>query len=301
MYFGIINMNSERMANVSYLVDAMQKAGFTNPYLQAAILGVVGKESKFLPKDERCYNNTSNERIRHIFGAKVDGYSESGLSSLKSDCEAFFNVVYGGRYGNSDNDGYAYRGRGFNQLTFKGSYKSIGEKIGQNLVANPDLVNRPDIASQVVIQFLKGRFAQTQYVRQYIDSGVANDAPDLESAVRVATHANSGWGKSNTGSAVTRAYENAYPIAEAALKKYIGVPNVEPDTDYEPEPEPYYEPEPDYSANRPPLDIKIPPVVVAGYKIDGKSQIYLLGAALMVIGLGVILVRRNKEYVPYYS
>ena len=100
MRWGGIYMNSERMANVSLLMDTMENAGITNPYLQAAILGVIGKESKFLPKDERCYNNTSNERIRGVFGAKVGGYTESELTTLKKDCEAFFNVVYGGRYGN---------------------------------------------------------------------------------------------------------------------------------------------------------------------------------------------------------
>ncbi len=71
MRWGGIYMNSERMANVSLLMDTMENAGITNPYLQAAILGVIGKESKFLPKDERCYNNTSNERTRGDFGAKV--------------------------------------------------------------------------------------------------------------------------------------------------------------------------------------------------------------------------------------
>ena len=294
MFFGSIYMNGERMANVSYLLDAMQNAGITNPYLQAAILGVVGKESKFIPKDERCYNNTSNERIREVFGAKVGGYTESELSSLKNDCEAFFNVVYGGRYGNMGNDGYKYRGRGFNQLTFRGSYKSIGNKIGQNLVANPDLVNTPYIASQVVIAFLKGRFAQTQYVKQYINNGVANDALDLDSAVKVAAHANAGWGKSSSGSAVTRAINHAYPIAEDALTKYIGLPPAIADPELAPDFTP------DFVATPNPIKVNLPPIQVAGYNIKGKSQIYILGAALVVIGLGVILVRKQQQPTPYY-
>tara|TARA_R110002050_G_scaffold57522_2_gene129669 strand:+ start:1498 stop:2391 length:894 start_codon:yes stop_codon:yes gene_type:complete len=297
MFFGIINMNSERMANVSLLIDAMKNSGITNPYLQAAILGVVGKESKFIPKDERCYNGTSNERIREIFGGKVSGYSPSGLTALKNDCEAFFNVVYGGRYGNMGNDGYKYRGRGFNQLTFRGSYKSIGDKIGQNLVSNPDSVNDPYVASKVMIAFLKGRFAQTQYVKQYIDNGIANDAPDLDSAIRVVAHANAGWGKSSSGSAVTRAIENAYPIAEDALKKKIGVPPAIADPDFTPNFTPNFKP--DFVFN--PVKVKLPPVKVAGYTIDSKSQIYLLGAALVVIGLGIVLVRRKSEYIPDYS
>lgn len=294
MRWGGIYMNSERMANVSLLMDTMENAGITNPYLQAAILGVIGKESKFLPKDERCYNNTSNERIRGVFGAKVGGYTESELTTLKKDCEAFFNVVYGGRYGNMADDGYKYRGRGFNQLTFRGSYKSIGDKIGQNLVGNPDSVNDPYIASQVMIAFLKGRFAQTQYVKNYIENGIANDAPNLESAVEVAAHANAGWGKSRSGSAVTNAVNNAYPIAEDALTKYIGTPpaiadpNVEYDFVFNPIP-----------VNTPTFD-NIPPVQVAGYTLDGKSQLYLLGTALVVIGLGIVLIRKKQQPSIYY-
>ena len=44
MRWGGIYMNSEKMANVSLLMGTMENAGITNPYLQAAILGVIGKE-----------------------------------------------------------------------------------------------------------------------------------------------------------------------------------------------------------------------------------------------------------------
>ena len=50
MRWGGIYMNSERMANVSLLMGTMENAGITNPYLQAAILGVIGKESKLFLK-----------------------------------------------------------------------------------------------------------------------------------------------------------------------------------------------------------------------------------------------------------
>ena len=282
------------MANVSLLMGTMENAGITNPYLQAAILGVIGKESKFIPKDEKCYGGTSNARIREIFTTRVSGYSETELNALKSNCEAFFNVVYGGRYGNMADDGYKYRGRGFNQLTFRGSYKSIGDKIGQNLVGNPDSVNDPYIASQVMIAFLKGRFAQTQYVKNYIENGIANDAPNLESAVEVAAHANAGWGKSRSGSAVTNAVNNAYPIAEDALTKYIGTPPAIADPNFEDDF--VFNPIP---VNTPTFD-NIPPVQVAGYTIDGKSQLYLLGTALVVIGLGIVLIRKKQQPSIYY-
>ena len=53
--------------------------------------------------------------------------------------------VYGGRYGNrpDTDDGYAFRGSGGIELTFRGNYEMIGSKTGLDLVDNPDLVNVP--------------------------------------------------------------------------------------------------------------------------------------------------------------
>ena len=75
---------------------------------------------------------------------------------MKKDPKKFFNVVYSKTVGNqSGNDGYIYRGRGFNQLTGRGNYKRMGEKIGMGnkLVENPELVNDPEIASKIAIEF----------------------------------------------------------------------------------------------------------------------------------------------------
>ena len=146
-----------------------------------------------------------------------------------------------------------------------------------------------------MIAFLTGSILlKPNTLSNYIDNGIANDAPDLDSAIRVVAHANAGWGKSSSGSAVTRAINNAYPIAEDALKKYIGVPpaiadpNLAPDFVFNPIP-----------VNTPTFD-NIPPVQVAGYSIDGKSQLYLLGTALVVIGLGIVLIRKKQQSSIYY-
>lgn len=57
--------------------------------------------------------------------------------------ELIANRVYASRMGNGDEasgDGFKYRGRGFIQLTGKDNYKQFSDFIGEDCVANPDLV-----------------------------------------------------------------------------------------------------------------------------------------------------------------
>jgi putative chitinase len=47
-------------------------------------------------------------------------------------------------------DGPKYCGRGYVQLTWKRNYRIAGQKCGVDLVANPELAKRPDIAAKVM-------------------------------------------------------------------------------------------------------------------------------------------------------
>ena len=151
------SFNSEQAANIKSMIQYMNDSGITNPITQIGILSVIGKESKFIPQSEISYRNTSNSRIRSIF-SKTASLPDAELDALKQDDEKFFNFVYGGRFGNADNEGYKYRGRGFNQLTFKGNYKKYGSLIGKDLVSSPDLLNDVDTAAAVAVEFFtKGK------------------------------------------------------------------------------------------------------------------------------------------------
>ena len=65
------------------------------------------------------------------------------------------NLVYGGRMGNSADEGYKYRGRGLIQLTGKDNYAKFGKLIGVDLVKNPDLANDPEVAKKLVVAYFK--------------------------------------------------------------------------------------------------------------------------------------------------
>lgn len=153
------NFDSEQKKNIELMIDYMNKSGIKDPLTQIGILSVISKESGFKPKSEVSYANTSNSRIRSIFGSRVSKFSDSELDALKQDPEKFFNVVYAKTVGNQGGgDGWKYRGRGFNQLTGKKNYEKYGSIIGRDLVGNPDLVNDPKVAAEVAVAFFtKGK------------------------------------------------------------------------------------------------------------------------------------------------
>jgi len=207
----VSTLGATQLANIKLIQERMKKRGITNPYTQAAIFAVVSKESKFIPQTESGYSKTSNTRIREVFGklAAIKALSEAQLTALKANDVAFFNAVYGGKYGTPANEGYKYRGRGFNQLTFKGSYLSIGKKIGVDLVANPDLANRVDVAADILLQFFIDAFASGKAAGKLaaFNTTGLNDFKTLNDALRGVFQANRGW--NNTGPDTTGGFEKA--------------------------------------------------------------------------------------------
>ena len=153
------NFDGEQQKNISSLIDAMTKLGISNPNTQIGILSVISKESGFKPKGEISYAGTSNSRIRSIFGSRVAKLSDTQLNDLKSNPKNFFNLVYAKTVGNQGGeDGWNFRGRGYNQLTGRANYKKYSSIIGEDLVGNPELLNKPEVASKVAIAFLtKGK------------------------------------------------------------------------------------------------------------------------------------------------
>ena len=157
----IIGLGGESKTNAQLMIDYMYEMGITNPYTQIGILSVIGKESGFIPQNEICYDGTPNGHIRELFGDRVPSDNDE-LDELKSKCDEFFDAVYGPEAqdemgwntGNDKKgDGYKYRGRGFNQITFKNTYKKIGDYIGEDLVSNPDRLNDEEVAAKAAVAF----------------------------------------------------------------------------------------------------------------------------------------------------
>lgn len=190
---------------------AMDRHGITDKNMRASIQGVIGKESGWVPKNEKPYNNTSNDRIRKIFGKRVASLSDAELNSLKADPNKFWDRVYGPgditgaaqQYGNTNpGDGAKYLGRGFNGITFKSGYERMQKlyneqgKLGKTIdfVSNPDALNDIDVSAEVaVLYFLEG--IKNPRVKSMYGSNDPNNFPDKDSALKAVFHANAGLGK----------------------------------------------------------------------------------------------------------
>lgn len=166
------NMNT----NENLVFQQLTSDGFSKE-AAAAIMGVVAGESNFQTLKEIGYDTTPNTRIRAIFGSRVSHLSEEDLNRVKSSYTDFFNTVYGGMYGNAPNEGAKYVGRGFNGITFKGNYQNIKNLTGIDVVTNPELLERPEIAAKALSAYFKDVKPIRDFEPAYKKAFVLNAGP----------------------------------------------------------------------------------------------------------------------------
>ena len=145
------------------LRSQLASQGITDPKAVANIMAQVQAESNFKPQDENL--KYSGKKLFELYGAGNKGKNKVRFKTVEEaeavaakGPEAVGNVIYGGRMGNKEDEGFKYRGRGLIQLTGKDNYKKFGDMIGVDLVKNPDLANDPNIASKIAAAY----FAEKQ-------------------------------------------------------------------------------------------------------------------------------------------
>ncbi len=182
-------MASFSQRNIDSILVSLEKHGITNKYLQAGILATVAKETgiRLVPEN---LNYTSPSRLMQVW-PQLFPTTQSAIPYTNNP-EKLGNLVYGGKFGNSATEGYRYRARGYNGLTFKSNYQLYGNKIGIDLVKNPDRANDPDIAADLLsvyyVDFLKKSSCS---VSKYSPTG-SSQINDLETGVRVAVAVTAG-------------------------------------------------------------------------------------------------------------
>lgn len=109
--------------------------------------------------------NYSATRLREVF---PNYFTLSQASAYANKPANIANRVYANRLGNGNEasgDGYKYRGRGLIHLTGKSNYQAYTNYSGTNIVDNPDLAARIDIALDIA-----GWFWSARNINQYADN-----------------------------------------------------------------------------------------------------------------------------------
>lgn len=110
----------------------------TTPLRLAHFLSQCGHESAgFKAVSENL--NYSADGLKKIFGK----YFPGDTTAYSRNPEKIASKVYANRMGNGDEkskEGWKFRGRGYIQLTGKSNYQGFTKFIGEDCVANPDLV-----------------------------------------------------------------------------------------------------------------------------------------------------------------
>ena len=126
-------------AVIAQIPDTAAKFNITNNLRLAHFLAQCAHESgNFKAVSENL--NYSADGLKKIFPKYFPG---NLAESYARQPEKIAAKVYGGRMGNGDEatkEGYKFRGRGYIQLTGKANYTNFTKFIGEDCVANPDLV-----------------------------------------------------------------------------------------------------------------------------------------------------------------
>ena len=185
---------SASIENIPIIKADLIKAGIVNESLINGILAVIGKESNYKPQSENL--NYSASRIQQVWKY----VSPADSIKLANNPQALAEFVYGRKGGNPPGRAFDFRGRGLNQITFYNTYKKIGDQIGVDLVSNPDLLNRIDIASKANAQYFKNVFSQNKAnIKRIYGIDINNIPPGTDplKLLKIAVNANSGFGKSS--------------------------------------------------------------------------------------------------------
>jgi predicted chitinase len=164
----LVGLDTNQKSNFTIITNKAKEKGITSNYAIAGLLGIVSKESSFKATTEGSYRSTKAPRVRQVFGSKrTSKYNDKEIESFSKDDNKFFDFVYGyiakengfSTLGNDNpGDGFRYRGRGFNQLTFKNIYRDRGKGSSLDLVNNPELIEQPSNAAAVLIEYYLNSF-----------------------------------------------------------------------------------------------------------------------------------------------
>jgi putative chitinase len=137
-------------------------------------LGQILHESSWLTRLEEGLSYSA-ERLMQVWPRRFPTLGDA--YPYEHNPEALANRVYGGRMGNvNPGDGWAFRGRTPIQITGRGAYAVVGGLMGQDLEANPELLDQPHFALEACIHWWEQRIpddvlGDTEKVTRLVNGG----------------------------------------------------------------------------------------------------------------------------------
>ena len=213
--------SSTKKRRIDKIIKECVRRGIKSDFAIAAVLGICSKESSFDLKAESFHYSAGRMPEVWSYFKKVDPVKGGFVNpkTLKADSDKYqekiANVVYTQKpvgirengYGNTQKgDGWKYRGRGYNQTTFKSGYEKASKDSGLDLVKNPDALLTEDPATKAMVGFMNRRRQISRFGNKksgyttpqdgYGTSDKGVTFPSLKNAVFFYYHLNTGPGKS---------------------------------------------------------------------------------------------------------
>lgn len=164
------------------LIDTMRNYGFSNEVI-CGVLGNIKVECNFKLQAENMYY-TKAETLLKVFPSKFKNMSLAEIETYTKNPTKLGDLVY------KEFGGYRYRGRGYIQITGIANYKAYSEVLKLDLLNNPDLALREDIAILIAIEYIK-KTALSKYPS-------LNEIRDINTVVDIITKSIQGFGKNYT-------------------------------------------------------------------------------------------------------
>ena len=212
--------SSTKKRRIDKIIKKCVEEGITSNFAIASVLSICSKESSFDLKSEGFLYSASRLPEVWSYFKKNDpvkgGFVNPKTKKADSDKyqEKIANIVYTQKpvgirtngYGNTrKGDGWKYRGRGYNQITFKSGYEKAAKNSGVDLIRYPERLLEEDVATAALVGFFNGRrrtsrfgTKKTGYTTRQEGYGCPDNGvtfPDLKNAVFFYYHLNTGPGK----------------------------------------------------------------------------------------------------------
>lgn len=146
--------NAPPLAGLS-LSEAIPADWWATPTRVNMLLAQVNAECGFRSVAEDL-NYTTKERLAAVWPSRFGPGRGSDPAAFVNNPVALGDLVYGQRDGNcTPTDGWAFRGRGWPQLTGRANYRAYSDAAGQDLEANPDAMLFLDVSARVTVAFMQ--------------------------------------------------------------------------------------------------------------------------------------------------